>query len=373
MVRTMAALTLLAGCTSGGDDAADESDRAPRDPTLAGVTRMMSTPRAVHRATVLEDGTVLFTGGCTLPGCGGFERARASEIYDPPTSRFRSGPSMTAPRAGHSATLLADGRVLLIGGYPGEGLPAVSSAEVFDPAEGSFRSVGRLSVGRADHTASLLPDGRVLVAGGTDGAGEVLASTEIFDPGTDRFAPGRPLSGARAAHVAVVTDGGLLLIGGTSDLDVAVDTTDVLRRDGWSPGPVLQQARVKHGAAVLPDGTVLVVGGASSSEGRDRLASTELVTLDPARSRPGPALSEPQYKLDGAVTTLADGRVVIAGGRRVDVFDPGTGEMSVLDGAPVPRRSFLSVSAVAASTVLVAGGYDSDISPTADARLVRIT
>jgi hypothetical protein len=333
----------------------------------------MSTPRAVHKATVLREGWVLLTGGCTLPGCGGFQRGQESEIYDPVTARFRPGPTMITPRAGHTATLMADGRVLLVGGYPGEGRPALSSAEVFDPETEAFRPVGNLSAGRADHTATLLPDGRVLVAGGTGADGTVLASTEFFDPTTQRFTPGERLSGPRTGHAAAVTDGRLVLIGGTSDLDSAMASTDVLGAGGWAPGPGLREARVKHAAAVLPGGAVLVIGGSTTTEGRQRLASTELLRLGRPRTREGPSLSEGEYKLDGAVTTLVNGLVVIAGGRRVNVYDPRTGDMSVLEGPPVPRRSFVSASPVSDSTVLVAGGYDASIAPTADARLVRVS
>ena len=93
---------------------------------------------------------------------------------------------------------------------------------------------------------------------------------------------------------------------------------------------------------------------------------------DPSCSDPGPELSEGQYKLDGAVATLGDGRVVIDGGQRVEVYDPGTREMTVLSAPPVPPGSFISASTLWADTVLVAGGYDSTFSPTADARVIRI-
>lgn len=373
-VLALAALLLLTGCT--GADPADPAagpDHQRSGTARAGGSPEMTVPRAVHKATVLHDGRVLFTGGCTLAGCGGFEQGQTSEVFDPASRRFVTGPAMTTPRAGHTATLLGDGRVLLVGGYPGEGRPALATAEVFDPATNTFRPVADLSEQRADHTATVMPDGRVLIAGGTTGTGGALSSTEVFDPATNRFGAGSSLTTARSGHVAVSTAGRLVLIGGTSDLESAMATTDVLDHGVWSPGPRLRQARTKHAAVVLPDRTVLVIGGAPSPEGRERLASTELLSLGSNRTRPGPALSEGQYKLEGAVTSLVDGRVVIAGGRQVDVYDPGTGKMSVLPGAAVPRRSFISASTVAASTVLVAGGYDTAIAPTASARLIDIS
>ena len=81
----------------------------------------LAQPRAVHRATRLADGSVLLTGGCTESGCGGFDAGTRSELYNPDRG-FVRGPSMSTPRASGTATLLEDGRVLLTGGYPGEGL-----------------------------------------------------------------------------------------------------------------------------------------------------------------------------------------------------------------------------------------------------------
>jgi hypothetical protein len=135
---------------------------------------------------------------------------------------------------------------------------------------------------------------------------------------------------------------------------------------------MLRQARIKHAAVGLPDQTVLVIGGASTTEGRDLLASTEILDIRAGRSLPGPPLSEGQYKLEGAVAALPDGRIVVAGGRRVDVYDPATGRMSVLDAPPVPRRSFLSASPLSDTAMLIAGGYDANIAPTAEARIVRV-
>jgi hypothetical protein len=357
---TVACVTLATSCTADEASPGDGTDR------LA-----LTVPRAVHKATVLADDRVLVTGGCTLRGCDGFERALSSEIFDPEAGRFTRGPEMTTPRAGHTATLLRDGRVLLVGGYAGEGRPALATAEVFDPVTNEFRKVGDLSGGRADHSATLMPDGRVLVAGGTTGKRDALSSTEWFDPERNQFAAGSPLGNPRSGHAAVVTDGLVVLAGGTEDFVSAVATTDVLRGAAWSPGPPMGTPRVKHAAVALPDESLLIVGGSTDAEGRELLDSTELLDVAAMRTEAGPDLSEGQYKLDGAVTRLKDGRIVIAGGQRVDVYDPASGEISTMTDPPVPRRSFVSASTLA-DGVLVAGGYDSGITPTADARIVRI-
>jgi hypothetical protein len=262
--------------------------------------------------------------------------------------------------------------VLLVGGYPSEGSSALSTAEVFDPGSETFHRVGNMPGGRADHTATLLGDGRVLVAGGTSGDGRALDTTAVFDPVTGRFEPGPPLRGGRSGHAAVVAAGRLVLLGGTADFDTALASSDVLDRGTWGVGPELREARTKHAAVALPDGSILVIGGATDADGRDLLSSTEVLDLAAGRSRPGPQLAEGQYKLDGAVAALSDGRVVIGGGRRMEVYDPAAGKLFVLDSPPIPRRSFVSLSPIGHSSVLVSGGYDSAINPTAESRLIHI-
>jgi len=96
---------------------------------------------------------------------------------------------MTDGRQYHSATLLSDGRVLIVGGgsdYANRRF--LASAEIFDPATGTFTSTGSLATARSYHTATLLNDGRVLVAGGY-GAAAPLTSAEMYDPATGAFSP----------------------------------------------------------------------------------------------------------------------------------------------------------------------------------------
>lgn len=70
---------------------------------------------------------------------------------------------------------------------------------------------------------------------------------------------------------------------------------------------------------------------------------------------------------------LPDRRIVIAGGQRLDVYDPATDSISGVDEPATPRRAFVSASVLGPDLVLVAGGYDDRIAPTAAARLVRLT
>lgn len=140
-------------------------------------------------ATLLNDGRVLLTGG-EHEDIGRFKSA---ELYDPATGSFAITGSMAFVRDGHAATLLPNGTVLVTGGESQAGCAILSlgSAEIYDPSNGGFTKAGRMNVRREFHTATRLADGRVLVTGGLTfdggfcGGGFTvvnLASAELYSP-----------------------------------------------------------------------------------------------------------------------------------------------------------------------------------------------
>src|ERR1044072_2460319 len=161
--------------------------------------------------------------------------------------------TMLVERRGHTATRLADGRVLIAGGKNSTG--TLNETELYDPSSGSFSAAANMATARADHSATLLPDGRVLIAGGNNGA----ASTEIFDPATGAFTSGPSMSVARAGHSATLFANGRVLIAG-GDTAGTAEIFDPTAGTFVATGS-LGVTRSMHSAALLQDGRVLVVGG----------------------------------------------------------------------------------------------------------------
>ena len=73
--------------------------------------------------------------------------------------------NLTSQRAGHTATLLSSGQVLITGGVDQGGNP-LASAELYDPSTKTSAATGSMSSAREHHTATLLLDGTVLITGG---------------------------------------------------------------------------------------------------------------------------------------------------------------------------------------------------------------
>jgi hypothetical protein len=137
-----------------------------------------------HTATLLADGRVLVTGGQHPNG----ESVDTAEILDDvtamPTSSFRVLASrMSTSRADHIALRRPDGTVLLLGGEldPPAGPDVILTAvDRFDPATETFLALPDLQSGRDDHRAAVLTDGRILVTGGEDAAARAIAEVEVY-------------------------------------------------------------------------------------------------------------------------------------------------------------------------------------------------
>jgi hypothetical protein len=326
-------------------------------------TQPMTTARHAHTATLLRDGRVLVAGGAGLttpdptrldqkrPPSTETEALGTAELYNPRTETWASVGGLV-PRSSHTATLLQDGRILVVGGRDEKG-DALSSAQLYNTATGSWTPAGAMRDARYGHTATLLPSGKVLVVGGAAFNSAASGSAEIYDPGADP-------SGA------------------------------------WTRLQNMTDVRYGHTATLLSNGTVLVVGGATSSRVRSAAitgvptpevnASAEIYNpaadtwtftcpqVNPQTKQPvspcvGPG-TRPNPRLFHTATALPDGRVLVAGGRfsliesaigrSAELYDPAadpTKAWSFVTQLKTGRTGHAGVS-LPSGRPFVAGGLD---------------
>lgn len=265
---------------SGSDVLTSAELYNPGTSTLAGtgpVLQGVVAPAAVR----LLDGRVLLVGGKIYNRSG--TPTAAAEIYDPASGTFSFTGSMTTSRYSHSATLLQDGDVLIAGGSASSvsGAP-LATAELYNPDSGTFSEIGHMNTAHANHTATLLADGKVLVAGGSSqpetARNSVTAVAEIYDPATRAFAPTGGMQLPREFHQAIrLSNGEVLIAGGDDSLNVLGSTEIYDPTSGtFRTDAVMEVPRDNFTATLLNNGDVLVAGGLIGfTEGADT-ASAEL-------------------------------------------------------------------------------------------------
>lgn len=329
----------------------------------------MLAPRSGHSATLLHDGRVLIAGGIVRNG----EFLDSTELYDPAKQTFTPSGKMSTRRVGPAAALLHDGRILIAGGWS-DGPTA--SAEVYDPGTGKFSALPAMTSRRARALATTLPDGRVLITGGSSGEDRVgLRTAEVFDPATNKFSLVGEMKDGRIMHTAtLLQDGTVLIAGGMADRDV-VASAEIFdpKTDRFVPVGLLRLARYKHTSQLLADGRVLVAGGSDSRDFRGGIFD-EAEVYDPAKRSftVVPAMAAKRYKLYQEAALLPDGRVLIAGGgAKAELFDPKQSRFEELGSGTNTPQWFMTETALKNGDVLMTGGYSEDMTSTDRAWLYR--
>ena len=308
----------------------------------------MPTERvAGHTATLLADGKLLVAGGVKSAGSG----TTSVDLFDPVAVDWSSAAPMNVARSSHSATLLADGRVLVAGGSTVSSAGATgyvnnASAEIYDPAAKTWTATPPMSAARSHHTATLLPDGKVLVVGGENVSYLVEATAEVYDPVANTWTPtrGAPVS-PRSQHTATLLPSGLVLVAGGFDIvdgvltplataelfdpvlhtssstDInGVTTTVITGGLDFTATALMASAHYGQSATRLADGRVVIVGGNTTQ--------TEL--YNPATAAWASAGATAATHTSHGAVLLPDGRVLVAGGTQfaqptAELLDPATG------------------------------------------------
>jgi N-acetylneuraminic acid mutarotase len=327
-------------------------------------TGSLATKRESHTATLLDDGKVLVVGGNVHLGL-----LDSAELYDPMTGVWRPTGSLNVAREFHAATRLADGRVLVVGGYSQPN--TLASAELYDPRTETWSVTGSMATPRAMSTATLLSNGRVLVVGGVILGGQViesLASAELYDPVTGEWTATGNLATGREDHTATrLADGSVIVVGGSHERDgepiEVLNSAELYdpRSGAWTSAGTMSAARTSHTATLLASGEVLVAGGYSTAAGDAFPAAAEL--YDPSTGSWKVTGSMTAVRVNATATLLPDGRVLLAGGAdtgdvvaSAEIYDPGTGSW-VATAKMVTGRDGHEAVLLDDGRVLVVGGH----------------
>ncbi|MDO8348873.1 MAG: kelch repeat-containing protein [Planctomycetota bacterium] len=303
----------------------------------------------LSQSTGLADGRILFTGGLDiLTG----QTTNAAAVYDP-IAQTTTTLTMALPRAGHGASLMGNGRVLITGGLAALDLQNPLSmltglhntTEIFDPVTNTFAAGPNMLEARAMHSSTTLTNGQVLIAGGLSvlpiiNLPNVSSTAYRFNPTTNSFGLPSFFSGARFLHSAVGLSNGKVLIAGglTLDLTVFLQTLNIAdliigtRTDCqlFTPSFIggfgtfatvngMQEGRAGAAIAPLPNGGALIAGGfrmtinvPTSTFELTATATTDRFAQSPNAITPtGPMAAA---RLFPVTVNLPDGTVMVVGG-----------------------------------------------------------
>jgi hypothetical protein len=314
----------------------------------------MNTNRFMFSATLLADGRVLMAGG--------WISSASAELYDPTSGTFTSTGKLRVPRFGHRALLLPSGKALIVGGSDNNG-NKLASVELYDPATGTFELGGNMTSVRHGPSVTLLPSGLVLIAGGWGSLGPT-ASTELYDPETGTSTAIGNMTRIRNGPSATLLPNGLVLIAG------GMDTNDqgIIHAELYDPtsgmfsaAADMTAARDSISATLLSDGKVLIAGGSTDSN-RTYDARVELYEYSPSGGTFTAAGNMTTIRNAFASSLLPSGMVLFIGGQNgngelatTEVYDPSDGSFT-LTGTMSQDRVAPTATLLATGKVLIAGG-----------------
>jgi uncharacterized protein YjdB len=274
------------------------------DYTWTGSSKGVIT-KASHTATLLANGKVLITGGDFYDG--GMP-TNTTYIYDQSINLFTAAAPMLDARKNHAAVLLSNGNVFVVGGtYTTTG---DNYAEIYNTNANTWSSVAQSPLQIHDGcTATLLQDGKVLVVGTPSGA-------EVYDPDKNTWvSTGKMVNSMRNYHTATLLPNGKVLVaGGVTLCSRAVgsylNTAEIYDPDtnAWAATNTMSTSRFSHTATLLSSGKVLVAGGMNGA------ALKVAEVYDPDKNIWTTIASMNDARFSHTATLLPSGKILVAGG-----------------------------------------------------------
>ncbi|MGL5003103.1 MAG: Kelch repeat-containing protein, partial [Casimicrobium sp.] len=363
------------------------------DAVTVGAAAPLAAARSNHTATQLTNGKLLVAGGQAAAPAS--TPLASTELYDPFANAWSAATALPVARTDHTATLLDNGRVLIVGGRSVAGSEAaLATAVLYDPTTNTWSNAGNLAAARSQHTATRLRNGKILVVGGKNNA-TVLASAELYDPATNAWTSAGSLTTARRFHTATAASVGIndevFVIGGRdSGVDgVSFGLSSIERYSASSNSwftftAQLDDPRYGHTATALPNGDIAIACGFSaqlsglstvpiSRNSVERFVFTSLSVASLGSLRDNRARH--------SATLLPSGKILFAGGIRdgasptylatLEVFDIVAGGSPPSINMPEAHANH-TATLMPTGAVLAVGGRASATSATATTVLSRV-
>ena len=322
-------------------------------------TGSLPVARQFHTATLLSNGQVLVLGGF-IDNEGD---TASADLYNPSAGKWMSAGTLENGIFGHTATLLANGEVFVTGGITETSYKVLKSTQLYNPSTETSSYIGAaMSVPRVNHSAVRLPNGEVLIAGGftkitpSDISGESPTnSTDLYNPTTNTIAATGSMNYARVnAPLTLLPNGEVLIAGGGNGDDDASCTAELFSNGKWTLTSPLAVCGVStNTAALLPNGDVLIDAGSASQ------------FYNPSTNVWEPTRGAADINV-GPLALLANGDVLVAGvtpagapagpgSSAAALYDPSTNEWKPTDSLK-QSLSGLTLTPLLNGQVLAAGG-----------------
>ena len=314
-------------------------------------TGALNTPRTAHTATLLANGQVLVAGGEDASN----NLIASAELYNPAAGKWTVTGSLATPRYDHTATLLANGEVLIAGGVSGT---YTATAELYNPSTGRWTATGSMTVPRAFAGAALLQNGQVLMAGGSNADGSSNTTAELYNPSTGKWTATSSMLSNHNSPATLLLSGKVLVAGGSTG-----NVYDPSTGQWTSPSTLYYTGGTGTSATLLANGDVLIYGNKFSCyAGQFYNPSTNIWAR--TQGQCGNSVSSGPLVLLGTGKVLLAGDLITYSGHsspttRCGLYDPATNTWTATGSLLQATRR--TATLLPNGRVLSVGGSDAEL------------